>query len=275
MSRTASSIAAVLLGITAAMLSVTPAGAQQRVILRIKPPVGDTLKMELEQHFDVTTENAAGKQSGSMSGTMWLWTHAVALRRVGNATDLLSVTDSVTVLPPSAALLPVVRDAKRALEGRTVRLRIAEDGEMTVSGGGHGGVVTSGVGADMQGVLPTAAVTVGDSWTRDIMVPLSATERETAKVHTTLKLDSLSRDGGVAYLSLRGDVTHDHAQHSAVMHGRVTGTLAGTIAIDRRLGWITSSHTVLSIMSVMKSDGKPPMQLRMRVTQSLRALVDG
>lgn len=266
---------AVLLAVTAALLLARPVQAQQKIILRIKPPVGDTLRMELEQNFDVTREGAAGKQSGSMSGSMSVWTHAVVLRRVGTATDLLSVTDSVTVLPPSAALLPVLRDAKRALEGRTVRLRIAQDGEMTVAGGNRGGVGTSGVGTDMPAVLPADAVAVGDSWTRDITVPLSATERETAQVHTTLKLDSLSRDGGVAYLSLRGDVTHDHAQHSAVMRGRVTGTLVGTIAIDRRLGWITSSRTILAIMSVVRPQGKPPMYLKIRVTQLLRALVDG
>ncbi len=278
--------AAVGIVIGAAVSLAGSAGAQQtvqqpvqqpvqKVTLRIRPPVGDTLRMQLEQQFDMAREDAAGAPLGSMTGSMRVWTHAVVLRRAGDATDLLSVTDSVQVLPPSAALLPPLRDAKRALEGRSVRVRIAQDGEITVSGGAQGGVVATGVGADMPSILPTEAVAVGESWIRNIMVPLSATEHETARVHTTLRLDSLSRDGGTAYLSLRGDVSHDHAQHSAVMQGNVTGTLVGTIEIDRRLGWITGSRTILAIMSVVRSEGKPPVHLRVRVTQSLRALVDG
>lgn len=235
--------------------------------------MGDTLRMELEQQFDMTTEDAGGAALGTMSGSMRLWTRAVVLRRTGSTTDLLSVTDSVQILPPSAASLPPLRDAKRALEGRSVRLRMGQDGEITVGGGGPGGAVAPGVRADMPAVLPTDAVLVGESWTRDIMVPLSATDRETAMVHTTMRVDSLSRDGGIAYLSLHGDVSHDHAQHSAAMRGNVTGTLVGTIEIDRRLGWITSSHTILAVTSLVKSTGKPPMHVKVRVTQSLRALV--
>lgn len=267
-------IAAVMAVVIAVTSLAGPAQAQ-KVTLRIKPPVGDTLRMELEQQFEMAREDASGTAMGGMTGSMQVWTRAVVLRRAGSVTDLLSVTDSVKVLPPSAASLPPLRDAKRALEGRTVRLQIAQDGEMTVAGGTHGAGAVAGVGTDMPAVLPAEAVAVGESWTRNIMVPLSATERETARVHTTLRLDSLSRDGGVAYLSLSGDVTHDHAQHSTVMRGNVTGTLVGTIEIDRRMGWITRSRTILAITSVMESGGRPPVHMRVRITQSLHALVEG
>lgn len=270
-------VAVVVVILTAVVSLAGPLQAQQKVTLRIRPPVGDTLRMELEQQFEMSREDAPGTTTGSMSGLMRVWTRAVVLSRVagGSATDLISVTDSVRLFPPSAASLPPLRDAKRALEGRTVRLQIAQDGEMTVAGGARGAGTSAGVGTDMPAVLPTEPVAVGELWTRDITVPLSATERETARVHTTLRLDSLSRDGGIAYLSLKGDVTHDHAQHSTVMRGNVTGTLTGTIEIDRRMGWITNSRTILAIMSVVKSDGRPPVHLRVRITQSLHALVEG
>lgn len=255
-------------------VAVAPAAAQRGVVLRIRPPLGDTLRMQLEQQFDMSTEDAAGAPTGGMSGSMRIWTRAVPLRRVGSSTDVLSVTDSVSVVPPSAAMWQPLRNAKRELEGRTVRLTIAEDGEMTLSGGEHSGVVASGVGLDLPSVLPRTAVRVGQSWTRNITVPLSVTERETAMVRTTLRLDSLGRDGGMAYLSMRGVVSHDHAQHSSAMHGSVTGTLVGTIELDRRLGWITGSRTALAITSLMKPAGKAPVHLRVRVTQLLRALVD-
>lgn len=266
---------AVVMTVIAVVALARPAQAQQKITLRIRPPVGDTLRMELEQRFEMAREDASGSPTGSMNGSMRVWTRAVVLGRVGTATELLSVTDSVRVLPPSAASLAPLRDAKRALEGRTVHLQIAQDGEISVAGVVRDAGTSAGVGTDVPAVLPTEPVAVGQSWTRNIVVPLSATERETARVHTTLRLDSLSRDGGVAYLSLTGDVTHDHAQHSTVMRGSVTGTLVGTIEIDRRMGWITNSRTVLAIMSIVKSEGRPPMHLRVRITQLLHALVEG
>lgn len=250
-----------------------PASAQQRVVLRIRPPVGDTLRMQLEQRFELTAADARGVPAGAMSGSIWVWTRAVPLRRVGSTTEILSVTDSVRVMPPSAAAWPLLRDARRALEGRTVRLTIAQNGEIEVSGGQRTGVVASRVGVDVPSVLPTEAVAPGESWKRDITVPLSATERETALVRARLRLDSLSSDGGTAYMFVRGDVWHDHAQHSTLVHGNVTGTLVGTIELDRRLGWITASRTALAIESLVQRTGEAPMRLKVRVTQSLRALV--
>lgn len=209
-----------------------------------------------------------------MSGSMQVWTHAIPLRRVGNATDLISVTDSVKVSPPGAAALKPLRDARKALQGKVVNIRMASDGEISVLDGDRpGAVLQAGVGVDVPSVLPSGTVKVGDSWSRDIAVPLSVTDRETALVHTTLRLDSLSDGGGTAYLSIRGEVSHDHAQHSTVMHGTVAGTLVGSIELDRRLGWITGSRTVLDVTSLVQQEGREPTRVRVRVTQTLRALV--
>ena len=237
----------------------------QRVTLRIAPPEGDTLRMLLEQRFEVQS----GEPQEVMSGAMRVWTHAIVLHRSRGYTDLLSVTDSVRVFPSTVVLRPL-RDAKRALEGRIVHLRVDDDGGMTV---GNGPDAAYGDGAAMPSMLPVHPVSVGQSWTRDMRVPLSATGSSTAQVRTTFRLDSLTDHGAVAYISFHGAVAHDHAQDGGGTIGKTVGTLEGTMQVDRRLAWITDSEMVVSVVSDVQPLGKPAIHARMRVTQSLRALV--
>lgn len=248
------------------------AGAQahaQRVTLRIRPPVGDTLRMAMQQQFDLAPEDSTGAIERSMTGALLVWTHAVVLGRSGTTTDLVSITDSVVVQPPSAAALPPLRDAKRALEGRSVHMRVSEDGELNIE---RPGGEALGLGPNMPSLLPSAAVRVGESWTRELQVPLSTTRNAVAKVHTTFRLDSLSEGGGVAYVSLRGEVSHDHAEDRRGMTGRTTGTLTGTLHVDRRLGWITDSRMTVTLLSTAAPAGRPPTRLHVRIAQSIRAL---
>ncbi len=239
--------------------------AAQRITLRIAPPAGDTLRMQLEQRFEMES----GDPVEVMTGSMRVWTHAVVLDRSRGYTDLLSVTDSVRVFPSTIALRPL-REAQRALEGQTVRLRVQENGGMSV---GSGPNAVFGVGTDMPSMLPSHSVSVGESWTRDMRVPLSTTGTSTARVRTTFRLDSLTDHGGVAYISFHGAVSHNHAQDGTGTVGQTVGTLEGTMQVDRRLAWITDSEMVVSVVSDVQPLGRPPIHAKMRVTQSLRALV--
>jgi hypothetical protein len=246
-------------------LSVMPLAAQ-RITLRIAPPAGDTLRMRLEQRFEMES----GEPVEVMTGAMRVWTHAIVLERSHGYTDLLSVTDSVRVYPSTVALRPL-REAQRALEGQTVRLRVEENGGMNV---GSGPNAVFGVGTETPSMLPEHPVSVGQSWTRDMRVPLSTTGSSTARVRTTFKLDSLTDHGGVAYISFHGAVSHNHAQDGTGTVGQTVGTLEGTMQVDRRLAWITDSEMVVSVVSDVQPLGRPPIHAKMRVTQSLRALVE-
>ncbi|HEY5087644.1 MAG TPA: DUF6263 family protein, partial [Gemmatimonadaceae bacterium] len=248
----------------ACSLSAVPVMAQ-RVTLRIAPPAGDTLRMQLEQRFEMES----GDPPETMSGAMRVWTHAIVMHRSHGYTDLLSVTDSVRVFPSSVALRPL-REAQRALEGRIVHLRVDNNGGMSV---GSGPDAVFGAGTETPSMLPAHPVSVGQSWTRDMRVPLSTTGSSTAEVRTTFRLDSLTDHGGVAYISFHGAVSHDHAQDGSGTTGKTIGTLEGTMQVDRRLAWITDSEMVVSVVSDVQPLGKPPIHARMRVTQSLRALV--
>lgn len=266
--------ALLLLGLAALVVGGAPRAARaqavaQGVTLRIRPPVGDTLRMLMQQQFDLAPEDSTGALERSMTGALLVWTHAVVLGRSGSTTDLVSITDSVVVQPPSAAALPPLRDAKRALEGRTVHMRVSESGEITVERRAGGAL---GLGPNMPSLLPRTPVRAGESWTRDLRVPLSTTHNAVALVHTTFRLDSLSAGAAVAYISLHGNVSHDHAEDRGGMTGRTTGSLTGTLQVDRRLGWITDSRMTVSLVSSVASAGRPPRRLHARIMQIIRAL---
>jgi hypothetical protein len=221
--------------------------------------------MQLEQRFDMES----GDPPETMTGEMRVWTRAIVTQRSHGRTDLLSVTDSVRVYPSAVALRPL-RDAQRALEGQTVQLRVDESGGISVATGD----AVFGAGADMPAMLPAHPVAVGQSWTRDMRVPLSATRSSTAEARTTFRLDSLTRHGGVAYISFHGAVSHDHARDGQGAVGKTAGTLDGTMQVDRRLAWITESEMTVSVISDIHPLDRPPIHARMRIIQSLRALVD-
>lgn len=245
-------------------ITASPTEAQ-RVSLRIAPPEGDTLRMQLNQRFDVES----GESPEVISGEMRVWTHAIVMHRSPGFTDLVSVTDSVRVFPAGSTLSPL-REAQRALEGRTVRLRVDDNGGIMV---GRGPDAPFGVGTTMPSMLPEYPVAVGESWTRDLSVPLSATGSTTANVRTRFRLDSLTNHGAVAYISFRGAVTHDHAQDGGGTTGRTVGVLAGSMEVDRRLKWITDSEMTVNVISNVQPVGRPAVHSRIRITQSLRALV--
>ena len=77
----------------------------QRVSLRIAPPEGDTLRMQLHQRFDMQSDES----SGVVTGEMRVWTHAVVMRRTRGYTDLVSVTDSVRIFPANISLRPLLQ----------------------------------------------------------------------------------------------------------------------------------------------------------------------
>ncbi len=239
--------------------------AAQHITLRIAPPVGDTLRMQLEQKFEMLS----GEPAEMTTGAMKVWTHAIVLKRSHGSTDLLSVTDSVRVYPSTVSLRPL-RDAQRALEGRIVHLRVDPNGGMRV---GSGPDAAYGGGTTMPAMLPAHQVSVGGLWTRDMRVPLSATGSSTAEVHTTFRLDSLTDHGAVGYISFRRAVSHDHAEDGSGATGKTVGTLSGSMQVDRRLYWITDSQMVVNVVSDVQPLNRPPVHARMRVTQSLRALV--
>ena len=123
-------------------------------------------------------------------------------------------------------------------------------------------------------MLPDGPVNVRGRWTRTLELPIGTGVGEMARVQANFRLDSLSRNGDIAYISMTGTLSRIGGAGGRGGSQRSTGTLAGVMQLDRRLGWITDTQLVLNVQTVMTSgeDGTAPVQVQMKVTQRLRAM---
>jgi hypothetical protein len=59
----------------------------------------------------------------------------------------------------------------------------------------------------------------------------------------TFRLDSISRTGDLAYVSLRGTLRRDSPPTVT------TGLVTGTLVVDRQRGWLTDSRATIHVTS--------------------------
>ena len=264
---------AVIAGVLGA--SGLDAQAPQAVSLRIGPPVGETLRMRLDQRVEMTgtTRNALGDTTATVVATLFVVSRAFVERRERDATIVLASTDSVAVSSNGADSLFIASEALRALQGRRVRLRIAPDGATEVVGGGSGAELNA-VFSQMPATLPSTPIPVGQSWSRVMVAPLSGTTAvDGGKLQVRFTLDSLSAGGDWAHVSLHGTLS---PPSSAAGQGGVmmSGTMTGGLVIDRRRGWITEArmtYVVRSVMTPRPGANAASVRFRMKVTQWMRA----
>lgn len=253
----------------------TPQLSAQKVVLRIRPNVGDTLRMQLDQKFEMTPDPSAGEESTKpFVASVSVATRAVVTAISEGGTDLESITDSVTITPDMAALLPLFASIRKSVGGKSVNLRIAPDGAISVIGGGAKVSVPVGpIAAQMPPMLPREAVAVGDRWTRSLTMPVSATHVATGSVSATFSFDSLSQDGNNAYISMRGSFSHMHPTGDTISNDSTSGTITGTMQIDRRLGWMVDSKATINLNSTIRpATGAAPVRTRVKVSQWLRSV---
>ena len=248
----------------------------QRVRLEIRPQVGDTIQMQLDQEIEMTgtSPDGTGMTARPMTGTMRVRTRAIPLRRIESGTVVLAITDSVVMSPMGEWRLP--ESSRRALQGKRVELRVSFNGAMDlIDTGEHEGDTPPFLGP-MPAMLPTGTVRVGATWTRRLSVPLGRTPSGAASVDARFRLDSLSENGDIAYITMQGTLSRNGDRDGARAQ-RSTGTLAGNLQLDRRLGWITDTRLVLSMRTVIPmadstARARPAStQVQMKVTQRLRA----
>jgi hypothetical protein len=260
--------------------AAAPAAAQG-VLLQIRPRLGDTLRMRLEQTAEMSGSTRIGNADSTMTVTtaMRVLTHAVVQRHDATTTTLLSVTDSVSlsVTGSRAASPETMAAAARKLEGRQAVLRLAHDGSAEVVGGDRDLPPSLGaLLAAMPASLPRTPVSVGGSWVREMAIPGADGTHDAAgggTLRATFHLDSLTRDD-VAFVSVRGSIERDGEADG--MPAGVTlsmrGTVQGELRVDRRRAWVTHSQTTFTINSVMtppsgSTDG--PVRVRMKLVQKL------
>jgi len=263
-----------------AVVCFASAAISQPVQLQIRPHIGDTLRMHLSQTVEMegTTSGRAGPIR-SMTTSIEVFTRAIAQQWTSNGTLMLTITDSVAMTPTSPAALADLR--RRAMQAKPVWLRVSTDGAMELVDDGDPNSELRHIFGEMPAVLARNTVAVGEKWTREMRIPLSSEPGAVGEVRATFHLDSLGKNGDIAYISMRGTMARINTPNAAPAgpgYG-TTGQLSGTIQIDRRLGWITDSKSSIIVRSTISTPPSrrgeaegPPMQVRTKITQWIRAM---
>jgi hypothetical protein len=266
-----------LLGLT---IFAHAAGAQA-VLLQIRPHLGDTLRMHLSQTVEMTGTTHGSKHDGTaaMTTSFEVFTRAIARQWTPAGTLMETITDSVAMTPASVASLADLR--RRAMQAKPVWLRVSTDGAMEMVDDGDPNSELRHLFGEMPAMLARNSVAIGEKWTREMQIPLSSEPGAMGSVRATFRLDSLGRNGDIAYISMHGTMARINTPGSAPAgpgYG-TSGQLAGTIQIDRRLGWITDTKSSIIVRSTIASpssnSGEPeraPMQVRTKITQWIRAM---
>jgi len=269
----------VMLAVCSAVAASIARAQQQPVALRIEPPVGETVRMRLDQRVEMsgTTRMSAGDSTATVVSTLLVISRTFVERRDRDASVVLASTDSVAASSTGADSQTVVTETRRALQGKQVRLRISPDGATELAGGDvAGNADLNALFAQMPATLPRTPVAVGQSWSRTMVAPMSApAPTGGGKLEATFRLDSLSRSGDKAYVSLVGTLSRPPSAKDGWATLTMSGSVNGSLVIDRRLRWISDArmtYAVRSTVSPTSASTSAAMRFRMKVTQWVRAI---
>ncbi|CAN5785502.1 hypothetical protein BH11GEM1_BH11GEM1_03190 [soil metagenome] len=268
--------AALLLALVSAT-SVASAQSSPPVLLRLRPHAGDTLHSWLEQRTEVTTGSATpAAASRGVTTSVSIHSRSIVREVRRTSTTVLTIVDSAAFASTDARSASMIAEAGRALRGQQLVLQIGVDGTVESARDAHGVPLSrdaTDAMAAMPAVFPKQPVAVGDEWVRELPLPPAGPlgARGSGHVRAVFHLDSLVRASSMAYVSLRGEILPDSTSHGVALSGSITGTLQ----IDRARGWMTDSRFLVLLQSVITppaGTGLAPMRLMTRVTQRLRTM---
>jgi len=295
-----------------AALSVRNAHAQStaqadpvRINLVVRPHVGDTLWLHLEQTLETRSRPVAEGRNGraraggatstrapaasapeygpvvdrSMSQSTFLRLNAHSTVEFSDlrTTALTVVTDSLSMRTGTGGQLGPTRPVALAAGERRTRVNVTADGAMTVMNPGVGSATLAAGLSGMPPMLPSRPVAIGDKWERDVPLPsLPMTGvRTDGIVRAQFRLDSLTRGGRLAYISLTGTLRREGAARDLPPGTQVatSGVLHGYLIVDRTRGWITEAETVIEVQSEVTprvGDTAKARALDIRLLQRMR-----
>ncbi|MES3033230.1 MAG: hypothetical protein V4813_04470 [Gemmatimonadota bacterium] len=246
--------------------------ADARIMLVLRPFPGDMIRQKVEH--DVDEQGTIAMPSGDSTVRVSTRTTVVLRSRV-DAVDSLgavvtSQVESVTVKATGGK-----EESRRAriasgmaLQGRTLRMKLAPDGELIVlddaSAQSAATIATLAALVDrVPAALPSQPVREREKWTRHMVLAGAPGDG----IDAEFTLDSLTRYGDHAWVGVRGVMKDAGADAGA--------SVVGWVLLDRRRGWITRSRMVLTMRAVTGAQGTmPPMRFVMRVEQRVGELKD-
>jgi hypothetical protein len=272
------------------------------VHLTVRPRVGDTLRLQVEQTVEMHGRRVSGATPGvspvppgkrgtaqepmygpragwtnSRMTRLQLYAHSLVEASDLSVTTLLATTDSITMwagvpgddLEPQAMAVPD--------DARQVRVRVTPDGAMRLSDPPPGASALGTTLSSVPGLLPVGPVTVGSVWTRDMALPSLPLSgfRADGVVQAQLRLDSLTRGGRDAWISITGMLRRDGAARELPAGTRIVtaGTIRGMMHVDRERAWIVDARTTLDVQSEVApgpAGTGTPMLLDLRIVQQVR-----
>jgi hypothetical protein len=276
-------------GILAAVLVLVtfPLHAQssRTVTLRISPRAGDTLYTRFEQTVEMsgTTHVGDSDTTMTMKSSLLLLSHIIVEASDKSGATVSAVTDSVALSSWRMGRPMPSETARRAMQGKRVQLRIAANGSATVLEAPDelASDVRAAVSA-MPSTLPDRPLAVGQTWKKTTAIPMSASTGgsgaagRAAMLTATYRLDSLSADTTVAFISMHGTLKRDSSAAPLSRGIRVTSTgqITGAMRVDRGRGWWANSDAIITLESVFTpaSPGSHsrPMRVLTRIEQRMR-----
>jgi hypothetical protein len=284
-----SALARGLLPAIAITLLSRPAEAQ-KIMLQLRPRVGDTISMRLDQQTEVIgkrePKNAASTSAAppatSMTSTSVTFSRAVIESAVAAYTTIEAITDSVLVSSTDQHGQATVGAMQHPLNGQRVRLTIAPDGSIQMpKDGATASRGMSRTASLIPATFPTKGVAVGDHWMREAPLPAGTSQLGTGIVgwvKATFRLDSLKRNGDLAFISMRGELQPDpKAKGTEGIATVEDGTVNGYMVMDRARGWLTESQFSITAHSTLRPTFgivAQPMHFEVRLTQTLKTILD-
>ncbi len=260
-------------------LAAYPLRAQRAasITLRISPRAGDTLYTRFEQTVEMsgTAHTGASDTTMTMKSNLLLLSHLVVNASDSDGATVTAITDSVALESWRMGRPVSSEGARRAMQGKRIRLQIAPNGSATVLDAPDelASDVRAAVSA-MPSTLPDRPMAVGSTWEQTTAVPVSAgtgggkgAGGSAATLTAAYRLDSLSRDGNIAFISMRGTLQRDSTAAPLSRGLRVVsnGTITGSLRVDRKRGWWTSSVATITLESVLTPSPDSPRAHPMRV----------
>lgn len=252
----------------------------QKIMLQIKPHVGDTIKMHLTQRVEMSGArwNASSDSAKKLTTLTEVFSRAVPFQWTSGGTLIHAITDSMTTgaIPPKGNASP----PNRVAPPPAAVLRVASDGAIEVVDDGDRSSEIRHIFAAMPSMLPRTPVAVGEKWKKEMRIPLAGDPGSEGTVKATLRLDSLSRNEQLAFISIRGTISRfvDASHRASASTYHTSGTFTGSMQIDRALGWITDAKSVINVHSEIadeRSASQPstrPLLIQTKVSVWTRAV---
>lgn len=246
-----------------------------RIVLELRPRAGDTLRLRLDQ----TTEMSGIRRSGAtrvMSTTLRMYSRAIVESTTAASATILALTDSVVVTGSDDRARALAAETERQLAGKQMRVRMAPDGTVSIA---EPQPSISRELNDLVSIMPASfprgSVAVGDTWLREMPIPPSTGMGVPlgGMVKAAFKLDSVTADGNVAYLTMKGTMHPLSAAIASSDPRALVGSVNGSMIVDRRRGWLSESRFLIETRATLPTVGTgTPMQFRLRITQHMQVL---